>query len=125
MKRTKKEVRKENTMNNVVLTWLEKNNVNYDFIVINCSNKAKFCQKYGIGLLVDDGIHNCSKASNAGVPSILLDTSGKHENSTAVTQRKNIHHARNWNTVYKIANKLAEKDSQAKTESEYDSAGME
>ena len=72
------------TMNNVVLTWLEKNKVNYDFVVVSCSNKAKFCEKYGIGLLIDDGINNCIGASEAGIQSILLDTKGKHENKSAI-----------------------------------------
>ena len=99
------------TMNNVVLTWLEKNKVEYDFLVVGCSNKAKFCQKYGIGILIDDNIHNCLNASKVGVETILLDTKGKFEQSDVV-KKYGIHHARNWNAVYKIANKLIEKESQ-------------
>ena len=101
------------TMNNVIMTWLQKYNVNYDFVVVSCSNKAKFCKEHGIKLLIDDGLRNCYNASNEGVTSIFLDNKGKYEPTDKLfINNKKLHHAKNWRNVYKIAEKVIEKEEQ-------------
>lgn len=103
------------TMNNVVLTWLEKYNVDYDFLVVSCTDKAKFCTQHGIGLLIDDGMRNCLKATEAGVSSIHLDHKGKYNTESELfVKNKKLYNAKNWQGVYKIANKLIDKEKSEK-----------
>lgn len=59
-------------LNNVVMTWLEQNKVQYDLVVINCGDKLKFCKEHGVDLLIDDSLRNCKNVSDAGINTILF-----------------------------------------------------
>lgn len=61
------------TFNNVILTWLEEHKLNYNFVVVNCADKAKFCEQHGINVLIDDSVRHCIKTNKKGIPAILFD----------------------------------------------------
>lgn len=61
------------TFNNVILRWLENHEVNYDLVVVNCADKAKFCEQHKVDLLIDDGVKHCVKTNRKGIPTILFD----------------------------------------------------
>lgn len=49
-----------------------KNNLPYDKIFMQVSNKGKFCFENGIEYLIDDSFDNCSKANQYGIKSLLM-----------------------------------------------------
>lgn len=67
------------TFNNVILTWLEEHKLNYNFVVVNCANKAKFCEENKVNLLIDDSVKHCLKANKVGIPTILFDPKDKYD----------------------------------------------
>ena len=98
------------TFNNVVLSWLEKNKINFDFMVVNCSDKAKFCEKYGVDLLIDDSIGKCVSTNDKGVSTILLDTKSKvDEDNSKLKNRDNFYIAHSWKDAEKLARKVNHK----------------
>ena len=101
-------------MNNVVLTWLENKSVNYDFLVVNCPNKAKFCQKYKVDVLVDDSLKNCTQVTKVGIPAVLLDTRGKYDfTKEKFVSNKKLKHAKNWRNAYSIVREIAQQKEKA------------
>ena len=53
-----------------VLTWLENFNVSFTMLVVACSNKAKFCEKFNVEVLIDDTYSNCKKAVQRGIKTV-------------------------------------------------------
>lgn len=66
------------TFNNVILTWLEEHKLNYNFVVVNCADKAKFCEFHGVSILIDDSVKNCVKTNKKGIATILFDPNDKY-----------------------------------------------
>ena len=66
------------TFNNVILTWLEEHKLNYNFVVVNCADKAKFCEYHGINVLIDDSVRHCIKTNKKGIPTVLFDPKDKY-----------------------------------------------
>lgn len=59
-----------------LLVLLEEYEVPFTLLVIGCSNKAKFCKKYKIDILIDDSKINCEEAYKRGVNSIFYNPEG-------------------------------------------------
>lgn len=78
-------------LNNVVMEWLEQNKVQYDFVVVNCGNKAEFCKKHNIELLIDDSVKNCREASKAGIKTILFGAENSSETKTTKKHKQSRH----------------------------------
>ena len=55
-----------------IIELLVKNNLPYDKIFMQVSNKGKFCFENGIEYLIDDSFDNCSKANQYGIKSLLM-----------------------------------------------------
>ena len=66
------------TFNNVILTWLEGHKLNYNFVVVNCADKAKFCEQHGINVLIDDSVKHCIKTNKKGISTVLFDPKDKY-----------------------------------------------
>ena len=108
-------------LNNVVLSWLEKNKINFDFMVVNCSDKAKFCEKYGVDLLIDDSMEKCKSTNDKGVSTILLDTKKKvDEENPKIKNRDKFYVAHSWKDAEKLARKVNDKIKEV----EFDSIEM-
>lgn len=71
------------TFNNVILTWLEEHKLNYNFLVVNCADKAKFCEHHGVKILIDDGVKHCIKTNKKGIATILFDPKDKYGKNDA------------------------------------------
>ena len=115
------------TMNHVVLNWLEKHKVNYDFVVVNCSDKAKFCEQHGISVLIDDSMKNCKHANEAGINSILLDTKQKYDlTKEKYARRKGFYSAKSWEEVGQTIKKIEkeEKSSTAELDENQETMGL-
>lgn len=84
--------------------FLDKNNIVYDEIIVNCENKYRYCLENGIELMMDDEPQNINAISKI-IPIIVFE--GKqNENCNG----KNIIKVNTWNEAYeqykKIENKL-------------------
>ncbi len=73
--------------------WLEKNNIEYDKLIVNAREKAKICIQENIDLFIDDQLANCIKISNENINVIrITDYKEKHGNIVNKT---------NWKEIYK------------------------
>lgn len=70
--------------------WLDKNNINYDNLIVNARDKAKVCLENKIDILIDDSISNCNNVANVGIKTILI---GNKLNN-------NIQTFNNWKDIY-------------------------
>ena len=79
-------------LRSVVLTWLDNFDLEFTMLVVACSNKAKFCEKYKVDVLIDDTFANCKNAGKQGIKSVcLVENKDKIKADT-----KNVFVAENW-----------------------------
>lgn len=57
----------------MIIALMEKYEVDFNFIVIACNNKAKFCEKYNINLIIEDSLQNCKNCEIFGTKSIWFN----------------------------------------------------
>lgn len=55
-----------------IVKMLEKNNIPYDEIYTQVTDKGKFCYEHSIDYLIDDSFNNCLGATNYGKTGILM-----------------------------------------------------
>lgn len=53
-------------------SWLEKNNIYYDKLIVNARDKASVCLKEKIDYLIDDSEYNCKFVNEAGIKTIKI-----------------------------------------------------
>lgn len=73
--------------------WLDKNNIEYDKLIVNAKQKAPICKEEKIDLFIDDQLNNCIEISNIGTKTIRI--------SNDKQQYENIVTLKNWNEIYK------------------------
>lgn len=59
-------------------TWLDKNGIIYDKLIVGATDKVKVCKELGIDVFIDDQLNNCMKISQSGITTIRL-TNSKEE----------------------------------------------
>lgn len=59
-------------------TWLDKNGIVYDKLIVGATDKVKVCKELGIDVFIDDQLNNCMKISQSGITTIRL-TNSKEE----------------------------------------------
>lgn len=72
--------------------WLEKNNINYDKLIVNARKKAPVCKEENIDIFIDDQLNNCIEISKLGIKTIRI--------SNDKQQYKDIITFKNWNEIY-------------------------
>lgn len=78
--------------------WLDKNDIEYDKIIVNARYKDKICKEEKIDIFIDDQLANCMKVSNEGIKVIrITDYKEKHGN---------IINKSNWEEIYKYINEM-------------------
>ncbi len=73
--------------------WLDKNNIEYDKIIVNARDKAKICKEEEVDIFIDDQLANCIKVSNEGIKVIRI-TEYKENHGNIVNKS-------NWEDIYK------------------------
>ncbi len=73
--------------------WLDKNNIEYDKIIVNARDKAKICKEEKVDIFIDDQLANCIKVSNEGIKVIRI-TEYKENHGNIVNKS-------NWEDIYK------------------------
>lgn len=53
--------------------WLDENNVNYNMIICNASDKLDACINHNIDIMIDDSVHICELLNNNGIRSIVFN----------------------------------------------------
>ena len=56
----------------MIVDLIEKFELNVDQIIVACNNKADFCKKFGIDIIIDDSKSTCLNCEGNGVRSILF-----------------------------------------------------
>lgn len=78
--------------------WLDKNNIEYDKLIVNARQKAPICKEEKIDLFIDDQLNNCIEISNIGTKTIRI--------SNDKQQYENIVTLKNWNEIYKYISEM-------------------
>ncbi|MBR2909411.1 MAG: hypothetical protein IKC11_03590 [Clostridia bacterium] len=76
-----------------VLNWLESFDVKFTMLVVACNNKAEFCKRYGVDILVDDKFSVCKEVALCGTKAIYLNRNREQKD------RYNIYKATDWRDV--------------------------
>lgn len=86
--------------------WLSENNVEYDELIINASDKLKEIEKRNIDIFIDDSFDNCKTIAENSSSKVYMMTSRvngkfKHEK---------IQRVYSWPEVYSLIEKMKEED---------------
>lgn len=73
-------------------TWLNKNSIYFDKLIVNARDKSAVCLENNIDLLIDDSISNCLSVVNCGIEAIMIDNE-KNSNHDIKTFR-------DWKEIY-------------------------
>ena len=84
---------KDGEMKNILIEWLNKNNINYNKLIIS-KNKLEICKQYDIKIMIEDKTENINSISKE-LPVICFD-----ENHNKHLNGKTIYRAYSWYDVY-------------------------
>lgn len=74
--------------------WLDKNNIEYDKLIVNAREKAIVCKLENIELFIDDQLNNCLEISRAGIKVIrITDDENSNDQITNLS---------NWQEIYEF-----------------------
>lgn len=77
--------------------WLDKNNIEYDKLIVNARNKSLICKEENIDVFIDDKTSNCMAVENIGVIAIRISNDNVvYENFVTL---------KNWNSIYEYITK--------------------
>lgn len=77
---------------NLSKNWLDKNNIEYDKLIVNAREKAPVCKDEKIDLFIDDQLNNCLDIAKIGIKTIRLSNDKK--------KYKDIITFENWDEIY-------------------------
>lgn len=86
---------------------LEENNIPYDKLIVNASDKLKFCKEYNIEIFIEDSYDTCKQLQENGIKSYLMTTRMNEKINSLEVER-----VTSWNEIYsKIHNFTETKES--------------
>ena len=83
-------------MREIVVNWLEEQNIYYDEIIFSPEDKKENCKKYNIDIMIEDKADNINKISSI-VPVICF-----HAGYNKECKGKNIYRVYNWYDIYNL-----------------------
>lgn len=83
---------------NLSKNWLEKNNIEYDKLIVNARQKAPICEQEKIELFIDDQLNNCLDIQKVGIKAIQISDDDK--------KFENIITLHNWNEIYRYIQEM-------------------
>lgn len=78
--------------------WLDKNNIEYDKLIVDARDKVKVCKEQNVDLFIDDKLSNCQGISNEGIITIRI--------TNYTDQHQNIINKKNWKEIYEYIKQL-------------------
>ena len=89
---------KNENVEQITKKWLEENNVNYDELIINASDKLKVAREKEIDIFVDDSFKNCKNiADNSNIKVYIMNTKMNESLNDSKIQR-----VFSWPEVYDL-----------------------
>lgn len=88
---------------NVTKGFLDRNNIVYDKIIVNCEDKYTYCKENGIDLIMDDEPQNVNPISEI-IPVIVFEGLQNED-----CKGENVIKVNTWKEVYKEYRKIKEK----------------
>lgn len=86
---------------------LEENNIPYDKLIVNASDKLKFCKEHNIEIFIEDSYDTCKQLQESGIKSYLMTTRMNEKINSLEVDR-----VTNWNEIYsKIHNFIKKKSN--------------
>lgn len=79
-------------------TWLDKNNIEYDKLIVDARDKAKACKEQNVDLFIDDKLSNCQGVSDEGITTIRI--------TNYTDPHQNIINKKNWKEIYEYIKQL-------------------
>ncbi len=80
-------------------TWLRKNQIEYDDLIVNAENKDVIAKERNIDVFIDDSLENCIAVSKKGIKTFLVDSiPNKNVESPEITR------VFSWNEIYEKIN---------------------
>lgn len=74
---------------------LQDNNIPYDKLIINASDKLKFCQENGIQIFIEDSYKTCKQLQENGIKTFLMTTKMNEKIDSGDIER-----VKDWKEVY-------------------------
>ena len=79
--------------------YLTANDIPFDKLIVNVSNKAKECVLENVDLFIDDDTMNCKAVKRRGIPTLQMKTIFSKGS-------KEIRSVNNWKEIYKIVQEM-------------------
>ena len=93
-------IKRQENMEELIIKWLDKNNIKYDKIVFSNLNKLKDCLNNKIDIMIEDSVSNIEQLKNHMK---ILCFNAKYNHSYANSQ---IYRVYDWDDVYSIISKI-------------------
>lgn len=78
--------------------WLDKNNIEYDKLIVNARDKAKVCREQNVDAFIDDKLSNCLEISNENIITIRI--------TNYTDEHQEIVNKKNWKEIYEYIKQL-------------------
>ncbi len=82
------------------MNWLDKNNIEYDKLIVNAREKGMVCKNENIDLFIDDQLNNCLDVLKEGIKVIRI--------SNEICSNEDIVDLNNWIKIYEYIGALNE-----------------
>ena len=79
---------------------LKDNNIHYDSLVINISDKLKYCKQNAIEIFIEDSFDTCKQLEENGIKTFLMTTKMNQD-----LNEENIERVNNWDEIYQKINR--------------------
>lgn len=89
---------------NITIKTLKDNKIPYDKLIINASDKLKFCKENGIEIFIEDSYDTCKQLEENGIKTYLMTTK-MNQNINA----GDIERVEDWNEIYQKVKSYIEK----------------
>lgn len=80
---------------NITIKTLKDNDIPYDKLIINASDKLKFCQENNIQIFIEDSYETCKQLEENGIKTFLMTTKMNENVDAGSIERVN-----NWDEIY-------------------------
>lgn len=78
--------------------WLDKNNIEYDKLIVNARDKTKVCREQNVDAFIDDKLSNCLEISNENIITIRI--------TNYTDEHQEIVNKKNWKEIYEYIKQL-------------------
>lgn len=89
---------------NITIKTLKDNNIPYDKLIINASDKLKFCKENGIEIFIEDSYDTCKQLEENGIKTYLMTTKMNQNIDAGEIER-----VKDWNEIYQKVKSYIEK----------------